>query len=171
MEVPTLYENGENMSSKLRIVVDADACPVKNEIVAAAIEMGAGVIFVASYAAFAPDWQLMNLDIHTVFVDQAFQAADIYIANTARSGDVVVTGDYGLAALCLPRGASVLTPRGSELTGDNVDEYLTRRHISSKARRAGLRTKGPRAMSEEDRENFQHKLTKLLLREQEKMRP
>ncbi|MBN3525922.1 YaiI/YqxD family protein [Paenibacillus apiarius] len=159
------------MTSKLRIVVDADACPVKNEIIAVALEMGAGVMFVASYAAFAPDWQLANHDIHTIFVDQAFQAADIYIANAARSGDVVVTNDYGLAALCLPRGAYVITPRGGELTSDNVDEYLSRRHISSKSRRAGIRTKGPRAMSESDRENFQHKLTKLLRYEQEKLSP
>lgn len=159
------------MSDKLRIVVDADACPVKNEIIAAALEHEAAVLFVASYAAFAPDWQLTNCDIHTVFVDQAFQAADIYIANAARSRDIVVTSDYGLAALCLPRGASVLMPRGGELTADNVDEYLSRRHFSAKARRAGLRTKGPRAMSEQDRISFQHKLTKLLQREQEKLSP
>lgn len=150
-----------------RIVVDADACPVKGEIVSVAEREDVDVLFVASYAAFRTHEQWQSERIRTVYVDQGYQAADMYIANAARSGDVVVTNDYGLAALCLTRGARVLSPRGSEMTKHNLDELLTQRHLSSKARRAGQRTKGPRAMSVEDVLRFQHKLTKLLHGEQE----
>lgn len=150
-----------------RIVVDADACPVREEIIRVAKQADAEVLFVASYAAYRKEEQDLSDRIQTVYVDQGFQSADMYIANAARSGNIIVTNDYGLAALCLPRGAKVLTPRGSELTAHNMDELLTQRHLAGKARRAGQRTKGPKAMSEEDRLKFQHKLTKLLRLEQE----
>lgn len=155
----------------IRIVVDADACPVKDEIVSIAELENVDVLFVASYAAFRAQEQWKSERVQTVYVDQGYQAADMYIANAARSGDVVVTNDYGLAALCLTRGAKVISPRGSEMTSQNLDELLTQRHLSSKARRAGQRTKGPRAMSGEDRMHFQHKLTKLLHGEQENVAP
>ncbi|UHA74159.1 YaiI/YqxD family protein [Paenibacillus sp. 481] len=158
------------LSSNLRIVVDADACPVKQEIVAIARKLHAEVLFVASYAAFSHDLQGQEQHVSNVYVDQSSQAADMYIANVTRSSDVVVTGDYGLAALCLPKGAAVITARGFELTSGNVEEHLDRRYYSSKARRAGLRTKGPRAMTVSDREHFQQKLTQVLLRKQEKLR-
>ncbi|MCG7407835.1 YaiI/YqxD family protein [Paenibacillus sp. ACRRX] len=144
-----------------RIIVDADACPVKTEIVQAATEFQVPVLFIASFAAYQNEAEHTDI-VQYIYVDQGFQSADMYIANTARSGDIVVTNDYGLAALCLPRGAWVLTPRGKELDGHNMDELLAQRHVSSKARRAGQRTKGPRAMTTLDREHFQHKLTKLL---------
>lgn len=157
--------------SAVRIVVDADACPVKDEIVSIAELEHVDVLFVASYAAYRTQGQGMSKRVQTVYVDQGYQAADMYIANAARSGDIVVTNDYGLAALCLTRGAKVISPRGSEMTSQNLDELLTQRHLSSKARRAGQRTKGPRAMSGEDRMHFQHKLTKLLHGEQENVAP
>ncbi|MGZ9585028.1 YaiI/YqxD family protein [Paenibacillus marinisediminis] len=147
--------------------MDADACPVKNEILRVAEDVGAEVLFVASYAAYVKGEQSLPDRVQTVYVDQGFQAADMYIANTARSGDVVVTNDYGLAALCLPRGAKVLSPRGTQYSAENMDELLTQRHLAGKARRSGQRTKGPKAMSLDDRLHFQHKLTKLLRSEQE----
>ena len=150
-----------------RLLVDADACPVKDEIISNAATAGAEVLFVASYAAFRKEEQSLPERVQMVYVDQGFQAADMYIANAARSGDIVVTNDYGLAALCLPRGAKVLSPRGSEYSASNMDDLLSQRHLSAKARRAGHRTKGPRAMSEEDKRAFQHKLTKLLRPEQD----
>ncbi|WP_028595857.1 YaiI/YqxD family protein [Paenibacillus assamensis] len=157
----------ENRMSLHRIIVDADACPVKVEIMTIAEQHRVQALFIASYAAYQSH-SLSSSYIRSIYVDQGFQAADMYIANEARSGDIVVTNDYGLAALCLPRGCVVLTPRGKELHIGNVDELLEQRHLSAKARRAGQRTKGPKAMTLEDREKFQHELTKVLLSQQEK---
>ncbi|WP_195572707.1 YaiI/YqxD family protein [Paenibacillus sp. 1001270B_150601_E10] len=148
------------------IIVDADACPVKDEIQRVSHDYHVDVLFVASYAAYMHDQPQLDR-VKWVFVDQDYQAADMYIANHARSEDIIVTNDYGLAALCLPRGAKVLTPRGKELDASNLDDLLTSRHVAAKARRAGQKTKGPKPMTDDDRKFFQHKLTKLLLRLQE----
>lgn len=154
------------MKRIISIIVDADACPVKDEVLAVSRKYGVDVRFVASYAAYTHFPSEQEL-VKWVFVDQDYQAADMYIANHARSEDIIVTNDYGLAALCLPRGAIVLTPRGKQLDASNLDDLLTSRHLAAKARRAGQRTRGPRPMTEDDRAFFQHKLTKLLLHLQE----
>jgi uncharacterized protein YaiI (UPF0178 family) len=102
-----------------------------------------------------------------VTVDASDQSADLYIANALTSRDVLVTGDYGLAALGLARGAAVLTPRGKEIRETDIDGLLEQRHFSAKLRRGGTRTKGPPPFTDEDRLRFQQKLTKLLQGTQE----
>jgi uncharacterized protein YaiI (UPF0178 family) len=141
-----------------RVVVDGDACPVKTEIAQTVQSCGATAILVSSYAHRL----VAEPSVEVVTVDSSDQAADLYIANVMKPTDVLVTGDYGLAALGLARGAAVLTPRGRLITESDIEGLLEQRHFSAKMRRGGGRTKGPRAFTDEDRIRFRQKLTFLL---------
>ncbi|MHA7962739.1 YaiI/YqxD family protein [Paenibacillus sp. CAU 1782] len=152
------------MKAKSTIVVDADSCPVKQQIQETAFAMGVPVVLVASY-----DHLLLPKDgVQVIQVDRSDQSVDLYIANSVSSGDIVVTGDFGLACIVIGKGAIVLSPRGEQYTEDNIDYLMDRRHESARRRRAGGKTRGPRAMSEADRQLFQQKLTKVLHEQQEK---
>ncbi|HZG55872.1 YaiI/YqxD family protein [Paenibacillus sp.] len=146
-----------------KIVVDADACPVKEQISSTAVRFGVPVWMVSSY-----NHRLPELPGVTIFqVDASDQAADLFIANRLSPGDVLVTQDYGLATIGLAKRTTVLSPRGTMFTNDNIDRLLEERHQSAKRRRAGGRTKGPKPFTAEDRDRFLHVLTKVLSRMQE----
>jgi len=146
-----------------RIIVDADACPVKREIAAAGRQFSVPVLMVASY-----DHRLdAEEGVETVQVDRSDQSVDLYIVNRVRRGDIVVTQDFGLASIALAKGAAVLSNRGQRYDEASIGYLLERRHEQARTRRGGGRTKGPRAMTEEDRLRFQQKLTKVLRERQE----
>jgi uncharacterized protein YaiI (UPF0178 family) len=100
-------------------------------------------------------------------VDASDQSADLFIANRLSAGDVLITGDYGLATIGLAKRTTVLSPRGSMYTNENIDRLLLERHESAKRRRAGGRTKGPKPFTDTDRDRFLHVLTKVLASLQE----
>jgi uncharacterized protein YaiI (UPF0178 family) len=142
----------------ITIYVDADACPVKNEIRLAAKPFRTPVIFVASY-----DHELKQVeDAVTVQVDRSSESVDIYIANHIVSGDIVITQDFGLAALVLGKKAKALSNRGQAYSDSSIDYLLHSRYERGKLRKNGKHSKGPRAFTKEDRNNFLHSLTKLL---------
>jgi uncharacterized protein YaiI (UPF0178 family) len=146
-----------------RIFVDADACPVKDEIAETARAFGREVVMVASH-----DHRLAPQDgVSIVQVDRSDQAVDLYIANRIRRGDVLVTQDFGLAALALAKGAACLSSRGQRYEDGMIENLLERRNDHARRRRGGQRMKGPKAFSDEDRKHFLHSLTKLLLDQQE----
>jgi len=147
----------------VRIVVDGDACPVKSEIAEIASRFHIEVIMVSSYDHLIQG----SKGVSVVKVDRSDQSADLYIANHIRRGDIVTTNDYGLAALALAKGCEVMSFRGAMYRNDSIDFMLDRRHTSAKERKKGRYGKGPKPFTLEDREVFQHKLTKLLLRLQE----
>lgn len=145
-------------SETVRIVVDADACPVKKEIADAARRFGVPVVLVASYDhALTPE---PGVEVRQV--ERGRDAVDLYISNLIRPGDIVVTQDFGLAALALAKQATVLSNRGQQYRDEMIGFLMESRHVHAKARRGGGRTKGPRAMTAEDRIRFQQKLTKVL---------
>lgn len=146
-----------------KIIVDADSCPVKREIVAAARRFGVPVVMVASYAHRLQPEE----GVEVVQVDRSDQAADLAIAGRLAPGDILVTQDFGLAAIGLAKQASVLSNRGQSYTEQTIDFLLERRHEHSRIRRSGGRHKGPKAFSEGDRRSFLHVLTKLLGEQQE----
>lgn len=150
-------------NDRARIVVDGDACPVKAEIADAARAFGVTALLVSSHAhVLVPE-----PSVEVVTVDAGNQAADLYIANALRRGDLLVTSDYGLAAMGLAKGAAVLTPRGKEIGEGDIEGLLEQRHFSARLRRGGVRTKGPPPFTREDRSRFQQKLTSHLRRLQE----
>ncbi|WP_159883863.1 YaiI/YqxD family protein [Paenibacillus puerhi] len=146
-----------------KLIVDADACPVKTEIRTAAARFNLGVLMVASF-----DHRLQPQEgVEVVQVDRSDQSVDLYIANKIRPGDVLVTQDFGLAALALGKKAHAISNRGQWFTERTIDFLLDRRHEQARLRRGGKHTKGPKAMTEADREEFLQSLTKLLTRLQE----
>ncbi|WP_082034349.1 YaiI/YqxD family protein [Cohnella kolymensis] len=144
--------------ARRRVVVDGDACPVKAEIAATVLECEATALMVSSHAHVL----VPGPSVDVVTVDASDQSADLYIANVLNKQDVLVTGDYGLAAIGLARGAAILTPRGREIRESDIDALLEQRHHSARQRRGGKRTKGPPPFTDEDRIRFQHKLRTLL---------
>lgn len=104
-------------------------------------------------------------------VDRSDQSVDLYIANHIRRGDIVVTQDFGLATIVIAKGAIALSQRGQEYDDSNIDYLMERRHELAKRRRGGGRTKGPKALTNEDRVRFQQKLTKVLVSRQENAEP
>lgn len=150
-----------------KIIVDADACPVKSEIVKAAAPFKVEVIMVASFDHRLPEME----GVQTVQVDRSDQSVDLYIVNRIAAGDVLITQDFGLAALALGKKAIALSNRGQEYTNRTIDFLLDRRHEQAKQRRGGKHTKGPKPFTDEDRHFFQQSLTKVLRRMQEISQP
>lgn len=147
-----------NKNHSFQIVVDADACPVKAEIAKAGLKYNVPVLMVATH-----DHQLEESSGVTVkYVDRSDQSVDLYISNCIREGDILVTQDFGLAALGLAKQAIVLSVRGQVYTEQTIDFLLERRHANAKRRRGGGRHKGPRAFTDEDRTQFLQTLTVIL---------
>lgn len=139
-----------------KVLVDADACPVRREIV----ELAGGyrIVMVCGPGQDFPPVKGVEL----VRVDSDREAADLAIANRAQPGDLVLCEDLGLACLAIARGARVLTFRGRIYDSANIDQALGLRHAHARARRGGGRHKGPRAYTAEDRQRFVAELGKLL---------
>ncbi|WP_240501950.1 YaiI/YqxD family protein [Bacillus sp. MUM 13] len=148
----------KNMDINPSIYVDADACPVKEEILKCAEVYDISVCFVASYK------NMMNNPSggRWVYVDADKEAADLRIVNSSKRGDLVVTADIGLAGTLLPKGVYVLSPRGMDYTEDNISALLDMRYLSAKLRRQGKHSKGPKAFTKEDRNHFTSALMNIL---------
>lgn len=140
------------------IIVDADACPSKEEIIAVAREFGVTVLLVASYAHRMPEYE--NVIVRQA--DSVPEAVDIIIMNEVKPGDIVITQDYGLAAVVLGKKAKVLSPRGMLYTEQNMDGLLEARNFSAKIRRCGGRTKGPSPYTKADQIKLVQMLQELL---------
>ena len=141
----------------MKIIVDADACPVKDIIKQVAVKYSIPVIMVCDTSHILSDDYCK-----VITVDKFADSADIYLINLAQSGDLVITQDYGVAALAIGKGAYALSNNGMEFNDGNMDKLLFERFLGKKARRAGQRTKGPGKRTEEDNRNFLEGLLKIL---------
>lgn len=143
----------------MRIWVDADACPVKNEIYRVAQRLAVPVSLVANQWMRTPEGELFSLEV----VDEGLDLADDAIVEGAVAGDVVVTSDIPLAARCLEKGARVLAPTGRDFDEENIGEALASRELLASLRESGERVGGPSAFTAKDRSRFLHRLDQLLL--------
>ncbi|WP_209123021.1 DUF188 domain-containing protein [Alkalihalobacillus sp. BA299] len=150
------------MLTKSYVYVDADSCPVKEEILTISSEFNVEVIFVSSYSH-----QIQNEQAKVVMVDPDKEAADLFIMNHAKESDVVITQDHALASILVGRRLSVLSPRGKIFSEDEMITILQLRHWSQKQRRAGNKTKGPKAFTSLDRKHFCTNLRKIFLQKKE----
>lgn len=133
----------------MQIFVDADACPVKDIIVRMARQKNIPVIMLIDTS------HELNDGYSTIItVEKAKDSVDMALINMVKSGDVVVTQDYGLAAMALGKAAKVLNQNGLVYTDENIDSLLMTRHLGQKIRRNGGRTKGPGKRTREDNERF-----------------
>jgi uncharacterized protein len=129
------------------ILVDADSCPVKEEIVEIAHKFSIKVLFVASYNHMKLD----SLEADWKYVDASKEAADLYIMNHSGPGDIVITQDIGLASTLLPKGVHVLSSRRSLYEENDIQTALDFRYLKAKARKQGVYGKGPKPYTTEDR--------------------
>lgn len=133
------------------IYVDADACPVKAEVEKVGTRHGVR-IFVVSNGGLRPS---QNPLVETVIVPDGPDVADIWIADRAVTGDVVITGDIPLAAKCVAAGARVLKHNGEALTQANIGNVLATRDLMTDIRAADpFRQGGGKAFSKSDRSRF-----------------
>src|SRR5690625_1351629 len=142
---------------KMIIYVDADACPVQNETIEVADLFSLEVVLVKSYSHYSHD-QLAD-HVRTIYVDPGNDMADFEIVKLAQQQDIIITHDYGLAAICLGKKCTVIHPKGFRYTNKNIDRLLQTRHDHALMRRAGQRTRGPRAFTTEDKQKFTRTLT------------
>lgn len=142
----------------MRIVIDADGCPVVRIAVDCARRHGLDAVIVCDSAHF------FDIDgAETITVTKGADSADFRIVNMISRGDIVVTQDYGLAAMALARNARVLNQNGMVYHDGNIDSLLLARHTARKIRNAGGRLKGPSKRTREQDEAFLDSLEKLIL--------
>jgi uncharacterized protein len=142
----------------LDVYVDADGCPVKEEVYRVALRYGLRVLVVANSRIRMPAVERIEL----VLVGEALDAADDWIAEHAGVGDIVVTGDIPLAARCLERSARVLDPRGRVYSEDSIGDALASRELMAYLRDLGEVGGGPAPFAPKDRSRFLQRLDELV---------
>ncbi|MGZ3568396.1 MAG: YaiI/YqxD family protein [Thermodesulfobacteriota bacterium] len=140
----------------MKILVDADACP--RSVLQICMEL--------ARRQNIPVWTVASFNHHVesdhpIVVGNDSQEADIKIMNLTETGDIVITGDWGLAAMVLGKGARCLSPVGREYRPEKIDFLLEEREAKAKFRRGGGRTKGPKKRTSEDDERFASGLEKI----------
>ena len=133
------------------ILVDADACPVVRQVEDAARK------YALPMTLLCDEHHLMHSDYAQVrHVSSGADAVDIALMNLCKRGDIVVTQDYGVAAMALGKGAYAMHHSGKQYTNDNIDMMLMERHLAKKARRASGKhhLRGPAKFTDEDRQRF-----------------
>jgi len=143
-----------------RILVDADACPVKDEIYRVAWRREVPVTIVSNSHLRVPDHPL----IERVVVSAGFDAADDWIAQAANAQTVVITADILLADRCLKAGASVIAPNGKTFTTASIGAAIATRAIMADLRAGGDQLGGPAPFAKTDRSRFLSALDEALVR-------
>ncbi len=150
----------DGVASGLRILVDADACPVKEEIYRVAFRRDVPVVVVSNQRLRVPEHPLVERKV----VSDAFDAADDWIAEEAGPSTVVITGDILLADRCLSAGATVLAHNGKPFTSAGIGNALATRAIMADLRAGGNVVGGPAPFAKADRSRFLQALDEALVR-------
>lgn len=144
----------------IHILVDADGCPVVDLTIQCAKQHELPVTL------FCDTSHNMQRDgAETIMVSKGMDAVDFVLVNRVKSGDIVITQDYGLAAMVLAKRGLVMDQNGREYTNDNIDQLLHSRHIAKKIRQAGGRMKGPKKRQKENNESFERAIKALILQQ------
>lgn len=143
----------------MRVLIDADGCPVVDIAVRLCKKSGTECILLCDTAH-----EFRKEGAVTLVIDKGADSVDFALANRVRPGDLVITQDYGLASLCLARGARILHQDGWEYTADNIEGLLTFRHEARKQRARTGRFKGPKKRSKSQDDAFEQALGAILLK-------
>ena len=141
----------------MELFIDADGCPVTNIAVALAKKHGIPCTLLCDTAH-----EMQRDGAKTITVSKGADSVDFALVNLVKPGDLVVTQDYGLAAMCLSRGAVPIHQDGMVYTNENIDGLLFFRAAAKKVRNAGGRLKGPSRRTKEQDRAFEAALTRLL---------
>lgn len=148
----------------MQIFVDADACPVVDIVEKIAKEYNVPVTLLCD-----TNHVLSSAYSEVVIVGAGADAVDYKLISICHKGDIVVSQDYGVAAMALGKGAYAIHQSGKWYTNDNIDQMLMERHLNKKARRSSHKNhiKGPKKRTEEDNERFAQSFAKMLLMAQQ----
>jgi len=140
-----------------RVLIDADGCPVVNEAIKICKKYSVECIILCDTS------HVFNHEgVQTITVSKGADSVDFALVNSVKPGDIVITQDYGLAAMCLARNAKPISQNGMLYTTYNIDGLLAARHVAKKIRNAGGRLKGPKPRSAEQNTAFCTELETLL---------
>lgn len=143
----------------MRVFVDADACPVVGIIEKVAREHNVPVTLLCdTNHGLSSDYS------EVIVVGAGADAVDYKLISICHKGDIVVSQDYGVAAMALGKGAYAIHQSGKWYTNENIDQMLMERHLNKKARRASRKNhlKGPRKRTSEDNERFRESFEKMI---------
>lgn len=136
----------------MRFLIDGDGSPVKEEVIQLGRKFQLPVLIITSVDHYTvkeyPDF------VQFIYVDKGADRADYQIVKEIQPGDFLITQDYGLASLVLPKKARVFHHSGQEYLAETIDQLLMQRYIGGQMRKAGKRTKGPKPFTANDREVF-----------------
>ncbi|MHC5269162.1 YaiI/YqxD family protein [Enterococcus sp. LJL98] len=152
----------------MRLIIDGDGSPVKEEVIRLGEKLNLPVIIITSVDHYTikeyPDF------VHFIYVDKGADRADYQIVKEIKTGDVLITQDYGLASLVLPKEVRVFHHSGEEYLKETIDVLLLQRYLSAAIRRSGKRTKGPKPFTKQDRQVFYERLEQQLQEKERKNR-
>lgn len=140
----------------MKILIDADGCPVVDITIDVAKMFNIDVVIMCdtSHAFNKPG-------IETIVLSKGADSVDFALVNKVIKGDIIVTQDYGLAAMVLSKEGHPISQNGKTYTNENIDQLLFSRHISKKIRRSGGKTRGPKKRQKEDDILFEKNLIQL----------
>lgn len=141
----------------LRIIVDADACPGKELIEKAAKENGIEVIM------YCDTNHILSSEYSTIiYADSGYQSVDMKIVNEAKQDDIVITQDFGVAAMVLPKKVYAISPKGNIYSNENIERLLFERHLSQKVRQGGGKTSNAKKRNLDDDERLYVSLKRVI---------
>lgn len=143
----------------VKLLIDADGCPVVDLTIETAKRFQLPVLLLCDTAH-----EMQREGAETITVSKGADAVDFVLVNRVQKGDVVVTQDYGLAAMVLAKQGYPIDQNGRVYSDSNIDQLLHGRHVAKKIRQAGGRMKGPKKRRPEDNDNFERSLVELLKR-------
>ena len=141
----------------MKIFLDADGCPVVDIAVKISKRYGLECTIICDTAH-----SIQRENAETIIVDKGSDSADFRLINLVSAGDIAITQDYGLAAMCLSKRAVVLNQDGKRYTEENISGLLEFRAVSAKIRRSGGRTKGMSKRTAQQNKDFEKALTELI---------
>lgn len=141
----------------MRVFIDGDGCPVVGETVAICKKYN-----VACTILCDTSHEIYREGAETIVVEKGADSVDFKLVNMVGEGDVAITQDYALAAMCLSKKCRVINQNGLEYTDFNIDSLLLSRFIAKKARSSGERLKGPKKRTAEQTESFVKKLCEII---------
>ena len=141
-----------------KIYIDADGCPVKNEVYKVAERYKLPVVLVANKRLNLP----LNSLLEMVVVPGTFDAADDWIVENSRANDIVITADILLADRCVKKSVRALGPKGVEFTSDNIGSVVATRELLQDLRQSGEMHGGPAPMDKKARSQFLSKLDEII---------
>ena len=141
----------------MTIFIDADGCPVVDITVKLAKQAGVDCVIICDTSHVFD-----KAGAKTITVPKGNDSVDFTLVNMVQKGDIVVTQDYGLGAMCLARQAIPISQNGMVYNDSNIESLLMQRHTAKKIRMAGGRLKGPAKRTQEQNKTFEERLGELL---------